>query len=507
MMTRLSRLLTAGGLGAAAVVAPVAAAPGTTAMGPSTTTAPYILPAADDVHITSLLTVDDAGSASNGYEMVGIPDGLGARMVGRNTLLINMTHELVAAAGIERRHGQTGSFVSGLRLVPATNEVRAGKDFIAPRPMYWNYLTSSYAAAPNAAGAQPDGDVFPAYDARFARFCSASLTPAGGLYNPVTRRGYRGQLFFANEESGNEGRVFAVEPRGKAWQLPRLGLFSWENTIAAPNTSDTTLVMGMEDAGVGEIWVYVGTKQASGKPIERAGLSNGVNYVVDLVNESVSTDAGFRGTYGKGVPAPFDLAVVDWDQSGADQNAVAPAVGLPFNRTEDGAFDPRNPNDFYFVTTAGGAGTGGGVWRLRWTNIEQPLLGGTLTLLLDGSEGLFNPDNVDVDTHGNLLIQEDPGNNAHVARIMAYRIADGALGTVARFDTSLFVTGAPNFITQDEESSGIIDAEEFFGIPGTFLFDAQVHAAPVNNAVEYVERGQLLRLQVDDWDSVYGGAE
>ena len=28
--------------------------------------------------ITSLLTVSDAGSASNGYEMVGIPDGLGA---------------------------------------------------------------------------------------------------------------------------------------------------------------------------------------------------------------------------------------------------------------------------------------------------------------------------------------------------------------------------------------------------------------------------------------------
>jgi hypothetical protein len=32
-----------------------------------------VLPVAPGVTITSLLTVDDAGSAANGYEMVGIP--------------------------------------------------------------------------------------------------------------------------------------------------------------------------------------------------------------------------------------------------------------------------------------------------------------------------------------------------------------------------------------------------------------------------------------------------
>ena len=41
-----------------------------------------------------------------------------------------------------------------------------------------------------------------------------------------------------------------------------------------------------------------------------------------------------------------------------------------------------------------------------------------------------------IDTHGNLLIQEDPGNVNHLARIVAYRISDGALGVVARFDSS-----------------------------------------------------------------------
>ena len=45
----------------------------TTDTGPSTTTDPYVVPVADGVKITSLLTVSDAGSASNGYEMVGHP--------------------------------------------------------------------------------------------------------------------------------------------------------------------------------------------------------------------------------------------------------------------------------------------------------------------------------------------------------------------------------------------------------------------------------------------------
>jgi hypothetical protein len=43
--------------------APVA---GATAIGPSTTTSPYVLPAADGVDITSLLTVNDDGAAADG---------------------------------------------------------------------------------------------------------------------------------------------------------------------------------------------------------------------------------------------------------------------------------------------------------------------------------------------------------------------------------------------------------------------------------------------------------
>jgi len=493
---------------AAVVVAtPGAAAPATIATGPSTSTPPYVLPSADGVHITSLLTVDDSGSASNGYEMVGIPDGLGVRRQGAN-LVVDMNHELPADRGIVRANGQTGAFVSRLVIDPETGEVKEGSDWIQPGIHYYDYLTGAYSPVPNGAGTQPDGDVFPAYDPRLGRFCSGTLTAPGLLYNEATGAGFRDQLYFANEEVGDEGRVFAVTKDGQAWQLPRHGLFSWENTVAADNQSDTTLVMGDEDGGSGQLWVYVGTKQRSGSAVDKAGLTNGEDNVIDLVNEAVSTDAQFRAAYGKGVPAPFDLADVDWDQSGADQNAEAAAVGLSLNRVEDGYWDPSHPGDYYFVTTAGGVGPGsgggGGLWLASFTDIEHPELGGTLTLVLDGSEGLYSPDNMAIDTHGNLLIQEDPGSNPHLSRIMAYRISDGSLAVVAAFEPSQFTPGAPGFITQDEESSGIIDVEALTGVAGSFLFDAQVHAAPADNAAEYVERGQLLRLVVDDWSAVYG---
>ena len=113
-------------------------------IGPSTVTAPYVLPVADGVSITSLLTVDDAGSARNGYEMVGIPDGLGAFAQGKK-LVTFMNHELQATEGIVRAHGQRGAFVSRLEINPKTGEVLSGSDLIRPGVQYWDYLTSSYA--------------------------------------------------------------------------------------------------------------------------------------------------------------------------------------------------------------------------------------------------------------------------------------------------------------------------------------------------------------------------
>ena len=500
------RIRTKLALGAVLGLATAGTALAATGTGPSTTTDPYVIPVADGVDVTSLLTVKtptDAGEASNGYDMVGIPDGLGATHGSTSdNFTLFMNHELTAPSGVTREHGATGAFVSKWSINADTLEVEEGADLIQKNVRFWDYAAHEYTTDAAAAGQDP----------RFARFCSGFLSLPGQLYNDETDNGYDGQIYFANEENGDGGRDFGVTTDGRAQQLPRLGLFAWENSLVGLNRGDVTYLQGQEDAGpaAGQLHVYVGEKQDHGNAFDRAGLTNGDQFVVDLHNEKVSTDAEFRATYGKNHPAPFDLGSnerVDWDQTGADQNADAAASGLGLNRIEDGAFDPSHPEDFYFVTTEGGkdataARDGGGLWRLSYRNVEKPWKGGTLTLLLDGSEAPFlsKPDNLGFDRQGHLLIQEDPGNNPHVARIVAYDVKSGRRAVLATFDPALFTPGAPGFITQDEESSGIIDASRFLD-PRTFLFDAQVHKAHPD--ADKVEMGQLLAIHVGDWNEVF----
>lgn len=507
-MTKKRRLwwgaLTAG-TSAMMLATPASGAPAVlTPTSPSTNVNPYVVPVAPGVKTSALLTVNDK-PADNGYRMVGIPDGLGAFRRAGGDVVLNMNHELVGTAGIPRRHGQKGAFVSQLVIDQDSLRVEEGSDLIDPGVQYYNYATMGYGPTP------PTGQ-----PAAFSRFCSSTLTDPGQLMNERTGRGYQGQIYFANEESGAEGRSFGVTPEGTAQQLPRLGLFSWENTVPAPNRSDTTLVMGMDDSTPGEVYAYAGTKTNAGSPFDRAGLTNGANHGVRV--DGVLDDATFRSLYAKGAAARFNLTEVNWNQTGAQQQAESTAKGvLKFGRPEDGHWDPNNRNDYYFVTTAGGKGTGtgggGGLWRMRFDNVERPELGGSLTLLLDGSEGLQSPDNITIDRSGNLLIQEDPGNAPVVARILAYRIGGGQLATVAQFDPARFAPGAPNLLSMDEESSGIIDAHDLLG-PGWFLFDAQVHTAAglppgtgPGTVEEYVENGQLLAMKVADFFPVYNAGQ
>ena len=60
---------------------------------------------------------------------------------------------------------------------------------------------------------------------------------------------------------------------------------------------------------------------------------------------------------------------------------------------------------------------------------------------------------------------------------------------IAQHDPARFAAGAPAFLTQDEESSGVIDASDVLG-KGWFLFDTHTHFA---NGTELVEGGQLRR--------------
>jgi hypothetical protein len=169
-----------------------------------------------------------------------------------------------------------------------------------------------------------------------------------------------------------------------------------------------------------------------------------------------------------------------------------------FQRPEDGAWDPRNRNrdDFYFVTTAS-LTLNCRLWRLRFDDVEDPEQGGTIEILLKGNEGHGMLDNVTIDRRGRIVMDEDPGNAARVSKVWVYQIATGEFFEVAHHNPAFFDpanTGTPAFITQDEETSGIIDAAHILG-PGWFLLDVQAHKTSTDT--ELVEGGQLLALFID----------
>jgi secreted PhoX family phosphatase len=137
----------------------------------------------------------------------------------------------------------------------------------------------------------------------------------------------------------------------------------------------------------------------------------------------LKTEAEFRALVGKGKVTDVQFVEIDNSKNGIEQNKQAALVGTSLARVEDGAFDPKNPRDYYFVTTESnkdkGATTldpsnplvtkrdGGALWRLRLADVKNPAKGGELTMLLDGSEAPFmnKPDNIEVDGFGNILTQ------------------------------------------------------------------------------------------------------
>src|SRR5438034_10801125 len=106
-------------------------------------------------------------------------------------------------------------------------------------------------------------------------------------------------------------------------------------------------------------------------------------------------------------------------------------------------------------------------------------------------------DNVTIDRLGRIVMDEDPGNAARVSKIWVYPIATGEFFEVAHHNPAFFDSSIPNnpaFITQDAESSGIIDAADILG-PGWFLLDVQAHKA--SHDTELADGGPLHTLVID----------
>lgn len=460
-----------------AISAPAMAA-GDVTTGPSSSESPYIVPVADGVKVRSIVTV---GDAVRGYRLVGIPDGLGALGDDDDELSLFVNHELGAGVGVARAHGGIGAFVSEWSIDGDDLRVRKGRDLITTVNL-WNGAAYEVAT-----------------DATFARFCSADLPERSAFWDPRSGTGYNGRILLNGEEAGAEGRAFAHvvsgRDKGTTWELPALGNLGYENALANPATGRRTVVVSTDDTTPGQVYLYVGEKQRRGTPVERAGLTDGTLYgirVPGVAAESRTTALGGETS--------FTLASLGdvTGSTGAQLQAESVTNGVTeFLRPEDGHWDPRDPDVFYFVTTdrfdsiqdGSGAQEGNSrLWRLRFDDINDPTAGGTISMLLDGTEGPQMMDNITVDRTGHILIQEDPGNQAYLARIWSYDIADDELTVIAKADPARFSGSTP--LTADEETSGIIDASRLLG-KGWFLATVQAHY-PI--AGELVEGGQLVAL-------------
>jgi Bacterial protein of unknown function (DUF839) len=477
------RIALAAGVVGAAVVAVAAVAAVET--GPSSTHSPYVIPSQSDVSTVSLLTVGDNVPGTDGdgpgYQMVGIPDGLGAFKSGGDTFTVLMNHELREANGITRDHGAIGAFVSKWTIAADTLEVIEGEDLI-----------KQVVLAPGGVYGAPQKGVL------LGRLCSGDLPQRSAFDHAKSGKGYPGRLYLNGEEVGNEGRAFAHTLSGTSYELPSLGKMSWENVVANPGTGNKTVVVGLDDSTPGQVFVYVGEKRRTGNPVERAGLVGGTLYGVKAVGYPVEPATGIpSGT-------PFELVEIEDAhlKTGSVIDSESRALGVTdFNRPEDGAWDPSRRDKFYWVTTDRPKASGGNsrLWRFDFKNPRKPEKGGTIDMLLDGSEGQEMLDNMTVDDHGRVLINEDPGNNPIPARIWSYEIRSDTLIAIAAQKQAHGPEPNPaytGYTTNDEETSGMIPADDILGV-GWYLLDSQIHDTTIPSATDrqkLVEKGQLLAL-------------
>ena len=400
--------------------------------GPSSSQSPYVLGSQPGVVTKAIFTVgDSANFRSDGvtpYRMVGIPDGLGAFDNADGTFTLLMNHELGGTNGLTRAHGVPGAFVSKWIIRTEDLSVLSGQDLMQ-NVMVWNTTTYQYEPASVA-------------QKTFSRFCSADLAALSAFYDSSSGLGYNGRIYLNGEETGTEGRAFAHFMDGTSYELPWLGKFSWENSVASTGSGTSTVVAGLDDSGGGQVYFYAGTKTSSSNPVEAAGLAYGNLFGLRVQGLDVETDSTVLNG-----PVPFtvynfgdvsSMTGAQLEAAGKDSSGAYRVTG--FQRPEDGAWDPKHPNDFYFVTTASFT-SNSRLWRVHFNDVANPAAGGTIEMLLDGSEGQKMMDNITINTRGQVVIQEDPGNQPHIAKIWLYDIAKDQLVEVAHHDPERFAPG------------------------------------------------------------------
>lgn len=485
-----------------------------------------------------------AGDKIGSFLVPGLLDGTGAYSDSQGMHLLSVSefpYAVASTAKFNYAGGQAqGSPITHFVIDPKTRVVKSASSAIKD-VLWYNYVTKKHGEKPVApeGAAAVDLTGVPQHSRFLDRFCSATLRQTGAFTYRASASsallGYSGRVFLSGEETGDEGRAFALNSTGQVVQLPKLGLGSWENLTPALKPSLATVVIGTEDnsASNSQLRLYVGKKLSSGKWFERAGLHNGKSYVMEAGEFADDTD--IRASVKKGTPISVRFNPVNNAVDGSTQNFEALLGGTTMSRLEDGVFDPSNPNDFYFTTTESSGDVnatkanpatpnikrdGGALWRLRFKDVTKPLSGASLTMILDGSEApyLNKPDNLEIDEFGNIFIEEDPGANEHRSRLLVFQPATSKLTVLATAKQRYFSALGADYLTTNEELTSVVDVSRQLRTSKSdkktyLVFSIQVHTEvartrpDITNAAALGKlwpafRGGQLYLMVIDWSKL-----
>jgi Bacterial protein of unknown function (DUF839) len=485
--------------------------------GAATAVKPYVEAVGGDYQIRALFSADDkvpllGGAPGQQYRMVGIPDGLGAHPNPDGTGTLYMNHELGFTALSEPVVGgpkNRGAIVSQWLL-------DADGDPVAGRRAYDRiYAENTLLGPAPVVGNEAQ------MPRQLARFCSGFLAgPATGFDRPI---------YLTNEEAtspdtfdGNGGLSVAIFDN-ELHTLPKLGRYAKENTVVQPTQGRRTVIFPTEDGPAtldNQLYMYVGKKDQSADAtvLGRNGLDNGTLYVFGSLDPARNSEQSFTSgsVTGKWIPIPDAEALTDTQLEAASDAAGA----MTFVRPEDGAFNPTNPNEFFFDTTGSSSGADEGVnelgrlYSLR-LNASDPLKPATLSIVYNadavvaaGGDIAISPDNLDV-SRRYLMINEDGTTESRAVMaakgrdgsIWRFDLAKGAVGVDASTATRVAQLDPPG---RDGiavgpgvwETSGIIDTSALFGAD-TWLSDVQAHppTTPPGGPTVTVEDGQLFLLR------------
>jgi hypothetical protein len=429
------RWKTAAGIGVAALLAGLAPfSAGRAGDGPVsdlapgflTQQAPQLVALEPGVRVEPLLTAGDVvGGATAGYQMSGIPDGIGYYRSSGETIEVYVNHELALA----------DDDVSDSRVSHLTVD-NAGR-----------VLSASYPV---------DGTE------GFEEFCSSSLDVLGGV-----------PWYLTGEEapqSARHGTSIALNTQTGRWvETPHFG-HMWHEQVLPVRGLSTAFLGLAEDGNAGRSQLYAYTADRFNAAIRGHGTLRG--WVPDdPVADGNPSPGDISG--GETMSGSFVRIAQTRNLDPKTLESASQRMGMfDFVRIEDMVADPNHPGVLYFADTgaANQETIQGRLYKLEIDPADPTRA--SISVVLDGDRGddIHGPDNLGVSDHA-LVIQED--RNWHRSGpndVLVYDLASGSLRAVAR-------PLQPDAITEEFgparwESSGVIDASTLFG-DGWWLLDVQ----------------------------------